>query len=543
MTDPVDSNPEVDEFAALRQVAPQAAEPESPPPDLRDKIAELDPRLVVGAGVAALGLVTIVGFLVLLSLARSRPTTGPMTQVVIVTGNPTPEASLTVAVTPALTAIPVLTGTPAPSATIDFTGTVTNLPLLRFATLSEIKGTVQIRADESAPWATVNEVITIVPGTTILTGENSSAKIALSEGSIIRVGSQTQFTLTEMSGTQSRPKTILGLAFGKLWAMVFGLGEGTFEVQLPVGVAAVRGTYMSVEHNTTDQIEIITCLEGRCSYRNNSGRVTLTKLQQSESINSGPPSVPHPMDASQLAAWAVQNVPEVLTLTPTATATLTQVATNTKTPTNTPGPSGTATRTPTRTATATATSTGQATKTPTQTPSPSPTPTKTNTITNTPVTPNTPTKTPTATATATATSTLAATNTPTATPTVTDTDTATPTVTDTDTPTPTATATATPVPVTYFAVSCSPNPVSAGSSTSCTVTAFDATDNIVTTYTGAITLSSSDTSATFSLGSPYTFTGGDMGVVNITVTFNTLGSQNFYVSDGSASGFATVDVQ
>ncbi len=238
MTDPVEPNsaPEVDEFAALRQsvASPEKTKVKEEKPSgpglverLSTSVSEMDPRLVVGVGITALGLVTIVGLVVLFNLARSRPSSSPGTQVVVVTGNPTPPP-LAASLTPSLTAIPFGTQTPGPSSTVDLTGTVTNLPLLRFATMSEIKGSVQIRTDANAPWTTVKETLTIVPGTTVLTGESSSVKIELSEGSVIRLSSQTQFTLSEMSGTASRPNTVLGLDFGKLWAIVGKVGEGTF---------------------------------------------------------------------------------------------------------------------------------------------------------------------------------------------------------------------------------------------------------------------------------------------------------------------------
>lgn len=467
MTYPVEPNTDPDEFAALRQKSdPEPVQPEGLAQRLSNRVSELDPRVVVGIGVAALGLVTIVGFMVLVALARNRPQQLQGTMVVIVTRNPTPEPSLTGAATASLTPIPNFSGTTGPSPTLNLTGTLANISALRFATLSEIKGAVQIRTTVAGPWKTVNETLTIVPGTTVLTGENSGVKVTLSEGSVVRLSSQTQLTLTEMSGAPGNPVTLMALDFGKLWAIVTSLGQGQFEVQLPIGVAAVRGSYMSAEHNSTDKVEIVTCLEGRCTYRNANGQVVLTDLQQTESINGGPPGTVHSIDANQLAAWAAQNIPEVLTLTPTATppATLkppkTKTPTRTVTATGTSGPSNTPTVTATRTntptptktntpVTPTATSTATpVTPTNTATPTTPPnTPTPTATLpatTNTPTPTPPPTSTPTASSTSTATATPLATATDTPTPTPTHTDTLTPTPTNTDTSTPTPTDTPTP---------------------------------------------------------------------------------------------------
>lgn len=415
----------------------------------QNSITEMDPRLVVGVGITALGLVAIVGFLVLFSLARNRPNADGGTQVVMVTGNPTTTlgpATLTATLTP----LPNMSATLGPSPTIDLTGTVTNLPVLRFGTLSEIKGTVQVRSDTNAPWKTVNEVLTIVPGTSVLTGENSSVRIELSGGAIIRLSSQTQFTLSEMSGTASRANIVLNLDFGKLWAIVTNLGEGIFEIHTPTGVAAVRGTYISTEHNTTDQLDVVTCLEGNCSYRNDNGQVSLHEDQQTESQNGNPPSSPHPMDASQLADWA-KNIPEVLALTPTLVPTLTPPPTKTKLPSNTPGPSRTPTTTLTPSKTLTATVTASKTSTGTITATYTFTATKTATATFTKTNTQTPSKTPTPSLTPSQTFTPSQTNTATDTsvpPTNTDTSVP-PTATDTDTSVPpTATDTDTSVPPT-----------------------------------------------------------------------------------------------
>jgi hypothetical protein len=403
MTDPVepDQFPEFDEFAALREssTSTNARQVESGPnvfEQISAQLGELDPRLVVGAGVAALGIVTIVGFIALLSLARGRPSSEQPTVVVAVTSQPTLTPSLTF--TPSLT--PISSDTPegpVASSTVNIGATVTNLPELHFATLSEIKGSVEIRVDATAPFKRVNETLTITPGTTVLTGESSSAKVTLSDGSIVRLSSQTQFTIVELSGTESRPNSVLGLDFGKVWAIVGGIGEGIFQIKLPLGVASVRGTFMSAESNSNDKIEIIACLEGRCSYRNDNGQVLLGTLQQTESINGGPPSTPHRMDPNQIEDWNKLKIPEVTTLTPTSTIP----------PTRTPRPPATITPTPSNTSPVTATRTGTLT-TITVTGSV----TATRTATSTPSRTNTASSTSTATKTSTATNTATATNTP-----------------------------------------------------------------------------------------------------------------------------------
>ena len=67
------------------------------------------------------------------------------------------------------------------------------------------------------------------------------------------------------------------------------------------------------------------------------------------------------------------------------------------------------------------------------------------------------------------------------------------------------------------------------------VSASDAYGNIVTSFTGTIALSSSDTTATYSPAS-YTFSSADQGAHAFSVIFNTAGSQSLTATSGSISG-------
>ena len=69
------------------------------------------------------------------------------------------------------------------------------------------------------------------------------------------------------------------------------------------------------------------------------------------------------------------------------------------------------------------------------------------------------------------------------------------------------TVTAVPGPVTHFQVVASPTSIAAGGAVSYTVTALDANNNIVPTYTGLVTFTSTDGQAVFPVNN-YTFTGG-----------------------------------
>jgi hypothetical protein len=291
--------------------------------------------IIIIAAIAA--LVLIAGCVGLYFFVGNNPAVTQGTSVVqIPTSLPSPTSSLT----------------PIPSATLEDgtggggegetetpTATNTDVPAVRTATLSEIRGTVQIKTAASSDWVTVLSEQAIVEGTSILVNEASSVKLTMTEGTIVRVSPQTQITLTEMHGTTLDPITKINIAFGKVWTIADGgaLGFGKFEVETPLGVASVVGTFMGVEHNTGQQpLDIITCLEGLCRYSNTFGVLSMGTLQQLFTDGSAVPGPADPMDPDQIDSWSPTRVPEVITLTPTITPTFTPSSTRTPTLTRTP---------------------------------------------------------------------------------------------------------------------------------------------------------------------------------------------------------------
>jgi sugar lactone lactonase YvrE len=85
------------------------------------------------------------------------------------------------------------------------------------------------------------------------------------------------------------------------------------------------------------------------------------------------------------------------------------------------------------------------------------------------------------------------------------------------------------VELSYFTLTVSPSTVNPGQATTLTVTAYNNDNSLDTTYTGTITLSSTDATATLPAGA-YTFTAADNGVHVFSsasptpLTFNTLGT-------------------
>lgn len=314
-----------------------------------------NPRLLTAIIVGAIGLVSIVGCVAIFFIFGSRnqpPTQG--TKVIQVTKIPTSTATLTVVPSTKQSTLDPnkAAGGGGETPTPDLTATFINRPQTRAATLSEIAGSVQIKSPIGGDFTTVTTNVTIPAGTIILTSENSSVKITLTEGTIIRIGSQTQVKIEQLGGTTQNPVTKLKLDFGKVWSIVGGsLGTGSFDVETPLGVASVVGSFMGNESNPTEELDIITCLEGKCKYSNAKGVQSLTTLQQLIVKKDTALGAPTKMDVVQVNDWSPTKVSEVVTLTPTSTPTST--STGTRTPTNTPTPSNTPLPTNTPNATST----------------------------------------------------------------------------------------------------------------------------------------------------------------------------------------------
>lgn len=231
----------------------------------------------------------------------------------------------------------------------------------RSGTLNEIVNIVEGRAAEAQAYAPVALGYVVEAGGALRTGADSRARLDLNDGTIMRLASLTEFSISDLpAADESQPLARLQLEFGKIWASLTG---GGVEVTTPVGVATVRGSFAVFEYlpgdrsKTDDDILIVSCLEGACRATNASVDERLGALEQVILTNGGTTVTRFALTDADVQDF-VKNNPEALrmvaTLTaivPTATATATPSATPAQT--STPAPTATATATPTPTHTAT----------------------------------------------------------------------------------------------------------------------------------------------------------------------------------------------
>jgi len=196
------------------------------------------------------------------------------------------------------------------------TGTTDNP---RQATFTLLLNDVQARLNSQADLEPAALGQSLQVGGQAQSGDDSRARLdLLPEGTIVRIGPNTLFTLEELGDDTDNPSTKLRLDFGQIWIILNG---GNLEVESEYGNAAVRGSYMSVEISPETGLTV-TCLEGHCDLSNDAGTVNLTGGQTSNIPEPGqPPAEPSEMDDQSIEDWqaASPEAEELLNPTPEET--------------------------------------------------------------------------------------------------------------------------------------------------------------------------------------------------------------------------------
>ncbi len=171
----------------------------------------------------------------------------------------------------------------------------------RQATFTLIVNDIRARLGESAAFGPAGMGDQLVAGGQAQSGEDSRARLDLEpEGTIVRLGPNTLFTLEALNDDTENPLTRLNLLLGQIWIV---LASGSLEVETPYGTGAVRGSYMSVAFDPLQGM-IVTCLEGHCGLSNTAGTVALTGGQASSIPTEGqPPSAPRPLSTEEIGQW------------------------------------------------------------------------------------------------------------------------------------------------------------------------------------------------------------------------------------------------
>ena len=131
-------------------------------------------------------------------------------------------------------------------------------------------------------------------GDVINTGHLARARIALNDGSILSVGSDSNLAITKHDASQQQ--TDLDLNYGRVRAKAAKLvkPDAHFQIRTSVGVAGVVGTDMIVMFDADGKMQVI-CIEGACKVCDLAGHCILMKGGEQSSVRSNEqPSSPSP---------------------------------------------------------------------------------------------------------------------------------------------------------------------------------------------------------------------------------------------------------
>ncbi len=139
-------------------------------------------------------------------------------------------------------------------------------------------------------------------GDVINTGHLARARVALDDGSVLSVGSDSNLTIAKHDTGEQQ--TDLDLAYGQVRAKAVKLVKpnARFQIRTPVGVAGVVGTEMVVLFDSAGNMNVI-CLEGTCKVCDLAGVCVLMKGGEESSIHgNSSPSSPAPVSPANLMA-------------------------------------------------------------------------------------------------------------------------------------------------------------------------------------------------------------------------------------------------
>jgi hypothetical protein len=139
-------------------------------------------------------------------------------------------------------------------------------------------------------------------GDVINTGHLARARVALDDGSVLSVGSDSNLTIAKHDTGEQQ--TDLDLAYGQVRARAVKLVKpnARFQIRTPVGVAGVVGTEMVVLFDAAGNMNVI-CMEGVCKVCDLAGVCVLMKGGEETGIHgNSSPSPPAPVSPATLTS-------------------------------------------------------------------------------------------------------------------------------------------------------------------------------------------------------------------------------------------------
>ncbi len=222
-----------------------------------------------------------------------------------------------------------ITPTPPPTPPTGRIPTVVPLPPSgsRSAAVSEIVGLVELLHANDVRWSVAGVGARVNVADSVRTGNDSRARIDISDGTIVRLAANSVFTLEAPKQENNTWWTKLKLEVGELWVSIVG---GPLEIETPEGTVTVRGTVFGVRASRSTGTTVVV-EEGKVDFnvvdRDAGDRVlrqlAVTKDQtvtvskhQVEEIREAPitkkelPIEPKTLQPDEKPTWVIENKQE-----------------------------------------------------------------------------------------------------------------------------------------------------------------------------------------------------------------------------------------
>ncbi len=175
------------------------------------------------------------------------------------------------------------------------------------AEIIEAQGEVDAQLAETLDFVPARIGMLLSAVSQIKTGTDGYSRLDLINGSIVRVGPRSHFSLEDIHEENQGTVARLKMTIGQVWIILNG---GEVDVETPAGLAGIRGSYMGIRVEAGSAR--ISCLEGTCSLNTPSESITIP-VGKTAIAQEGEPVQIEPVSEEDLQGWLDFN-PEAVDL-------------------------------------------------------------------------------------------------------------------------------------------------------------------------------------------------------------------------------------
>ncbi|MEY2423265.1 MAG: hypothetical protein QOI95_3332 [Acidimicrobiaceae bacterium] len=171
----------------------------------------------------------------------------------------------------------------------------------------------QLRVKAAADFAAANDGQALALGDTVKTNGTGFAQVDYGDGSLTRIDSDAQFTVTDLTTAGQAQRVVGSLDGGRAWSNVKKItsSDGRYEVDTNVATASVRGTHFDTDCRAAS---------GSCTFTVVDGTVAVTPTGKTEiALNAGQAVIVHrdgtverltdrTLDELRTDPWIAQNI-------------------------------------------------------------------------------------------------------------------------------------------------------------------------------------------------------------------------------------------